>query len=298
MASIQEARTKLVISTTTQTVNQTLIADDTVNKVVSITAASLSIVGTMVIISTFVMWPDLRTTSRKIVVFISVGDFLVAASNITGELNKSLSVCRIQAAIGIFAVLPSFFWTVYLSFYFYLTICRKIAVESENRFMMFFHITAWGIPLIIAVLAVILKGAGHSGDFVSSGWCWISDHQSCWKVVLWMFVAGKGWELLAYISITAFYVLVKLHIRREVGLFESFMNRQCTNRVTVKRVWKGFPGIRDLIKIWCGIRENAKLSTGFGNWLLSGKRDSPKFSDGIRDFLPVYREFGKSFRPK
>ena len=31
-----------------------------------------------------------------------------------------------------------------------------------------------------------------------------------------MCIAGKGWEILAYISITVFYVLVKLQIRREV----------------------------------------------------------------------------------
>jgi len=37
------------------------------------------------------------------------------------------------------------------------------------------------------------------------------------------------------------------------------------------------------------------ILTGLGDLLLPGKRDSPKFGHGMRDFnlLPVWREFGK-----
>ncbi|KAL9983833.1 hypothetical protein ACROYT_G006071 [Oculina patagonica] len=153
------------------------------------------------------------------IVFISIGDFLVAGADIVGEWGVKQGPglgCRIQAAIGIIAILPSFSWTVYLSFYFYLTICRRISLESERMAMRFFHVTAWGIPLTIAVIAYALKGVGYSGDLGSSGWCWISTDQATWKMVSWMFFSGKGWEISAYIGITVFYVLVKLHIRRQV----------------------------------------------------------------------------------
>ena len=43
-------------------------------------------------------------------------------------------------------------------------------------------------------------------------------------------------------------------------------------------VWKGILGIQDLSK-------TQNILTGFGIWLLSGKRDLPKFGHGIRDFL-------------
>ena len=229
MASIMttsffEQMTKPTIYTGTPTLNQSIIAGEVANKALSITAASLSIVGTMIIIATFAMWPDLRTNSRRMIVFISIGDFLVASGNIigewyTGKNPEQSTACRLQAAIGIIAILPSFFWTVYLSLYFYLTIRKKISNESERRCMRLFHATAWGIPLMIAIVAYAFKGVGYSGDLGSSGWCWISRKQPWWKMVLWMVVAGKGWEILAYIAITVFYVLVKLHIRREVTLF-------------------------------------------------------------------------------
>ena len=45
--------------------------------------------------------------------------------------------------------------------------------------------------------------------------------------------------------------------------------------------WKGTPGIRNLTKIKCGIRETFM---GYGIWLLPQKRDSPKFGHGMPDW--------------
>ena len=45
--------------------------------------------------------------------------------------------------------------------------------------------------------------------------------------------------------------------------------------------WKGTPGIRNLTKIQCGIRETFM---GYGIWLLPEKRDSPKFGHGMPDW--------------
>ena len=109
------------------------------------------------------------------------------------------SACEIQAAIGMVAVLSTFFWTVYLSVYFYLVISKKISVDSERRIMLWFHFTGWGIPLAITAIAKEKGATGYSGDLVSSGWCWISSDQPWWKMLLWMVIAGKGWEILAYI---------------------------------------------------------------------------------------------------
>lgn len=220
------------------TLNHSVIARGSVNRILSTTTASLSLAGTFAIFATFWMWPDLRTNSRRMIVFISVGDFLVAGANIVGLWGISPGPgvgCQIQAAVGVIAVLPSFFWTVYLSLYFYLIICRRISLESEKRVLRLFHVTAWGIPLTIAVIAFALKGVGYSGNVSSSGWCWISNDQAWWEMVLWMCITGKGWEIIAYIAIPIFYLLVKLHIRRQV-----FMNCMEGGRSHV-HWWGGVP---------------------------------------------------------
>ena len=206
------------LENTTTSGPQTEFAQGDINKVLSTTAAGLSIIGALVIVITFVMWPDLRTNSRNIILFISIGDLFVAITNIVGVYRHSHITCEIEATLNIVAILSSFFWTVFLSVYFYVTICRKISLEMEARMMRFFHVTAWGIPLLLAAIALGDRAVGNSNDFVSSGWCWIKYRQDWWKMMLWMFLAGKGWEILAYVTICVFYVLVKLQIRREVRM--------------------------------------------------------------------------------
>lgn len=200
---------------------QVQIAEKPLDQILSTIAASLSILGSLTIIITFCLWPDVRTKSRLMIVFISFGDLLVASSNIIGIfLNNDLITCEIQATVNIAAILSSFFWTVYLSLYFYLTICKKITERTEKITMWLFHVTAWGIPVVIAAVGFGVQAVGNSKDMVSSGWCWIKSEsgKAWWWTVLWMSIAGKGWEILAYIAISVFCVLVKLQIKHEVGV--------------------------------------------------------------------------------
>ena len=243
----------LEYTTPTAPGSQTQFAQGDINKVLSTTACGLSIMGALVIIITFVMWPDLRTNSRKIILFISIGDLFVAITNIVGVYGHSnFLTCKIEATLSIVAILSSFFWTVFLSVYFYVTICRKITLEKEARMMRFFHVTAWGIPLVLAAIALGDKAVGNLNDFVSSGWCWIkyNHHQEWWKVMLWMFLAGKGWEILAYVTICVFYVLVKLQIRREVRTIYSMKWQDRRGINTIKGLFsrrEGYPSkwVRD-----------------------------------------------------
>lgn len=213
--------------TTTEAASTTVhpqeqIAGELRNQILFTAVASLSILGSLIIVSTFWLWPDLRTNSRLMIVFISVCDFLVASFNILGiNIEKKLDkeICELQATVNIAAILSSFFWTAYLSLYFFLTICKKISVRTERVTMWLFHVSAWGIPVVIALVGYKLNAVGNPHDMVSSGWCWIKySHTERNKMIIWMLIAGKGWEILAYIAISVFYVLVKMQIRREVGV--------------------------------------------------------------------------------
>ena len=64
------------------------------------------------------------------------------------------------------------------------------------------------------------------------------------------------------------------------------------------RVRKGIYRIWDLIKIWCRNRENHNIFVGSGILLLFGKRDSPKFGYGVRDFFHLsVRNLGNCHGP-
>jgi G protein-coupled receptor 157 len=188
------------------------------NAVLTTIAGSLSIFGTIFIVVTFIVWRDLRTNSRKILVYISIGDFLTALVNTSGVWGTTGTgnFCKSQATLNIAAILSSFFWTVYLSLYLYLTLCIGMRSITEKRVMAAFHVTAWGIPLVVAVLAVSLGAVGTTKDTTSDGWCWISTELN-WKMLLfWMVFAGKGWEIISYVAISFFYIKVKLFLKQQV----------------------------------------------------------------------------------
>lgn len=193
-----------------------------VNQVLSTIAGSLSICGTILIFVTFILWREMRTTSRKILVFISIGDLLTAMVNIsgvwmssTGDLNNNNPLCKVQSFINIAAILSSFFWTVYLSVFLYLSLCG-LRSESEKKVMFVFHVTAWGIPLIVAISAACV-GDVLGRTTISDGWCWVSYDLSSHWLLFWMLFAGKGWEILAYLAITVFYIKAKVVLKQKVN---------------------------------------------------------------------------------
>lgn len=84
-----------------------------------------------------------------------------------------------------------------------------------------FFLLSWGIPLCITVAAVALKKIGYDASNVSVGWCWINLEAE--DRVLWMLLAGKIWEILAYLILPLLYILIKKHINRAVGTLAAFI---------------------------------------------------------------------------
>lgn len=123
----------------------------------TITVSSLSIFGTLLIIGTYVGYPDLRTTSRKLLLYLSIADLITASTNIFGmiwflkeEILKLNGTdvnlfCRMPAVIGIFSVNASFWWTVFLAIYLYICIAWN-RHSLADKLVFVFHIVAWILP--------------------------------------------------------------------------------------------------------------------------------------------------------
>ena len=99
--------------------------------------------------------------------------------------------------------------------------------------------------MLIAVIAVSLGLIGSTGDTASAGWCWIRTDQGCTKAVAWMLIAGKGWELLAYVSIALFCSLARWNMRSEVTPVGSALNEIWFDGTLAHVDWnttRGVPG--------------------------------------------------------
>ncbi|XP_033942231.1 G-protein coupled receptor 157 isoform X1 [Pseudochaenichthys georgianus] len=181
-------------------------------QVIVLCSCALSFLGSSLIILTYIIWADLRTTPRRLLVFLSVSDWLSAVSYAYGvwRVFRTDSLdCIAQGAVSTFANTSSFFWTVATAVYLYVFIVRSNQ-RAADSLVWCFHIVSWGVPLAITVAAVCLYKIGYDASEVSVGWCWVRIHAP--DRILWMLLTGKIWEFLAYLTLPVLYILIKRHI--------------------------------------------------------------------------------------
>ncbi|KAF0880702.1 GP157 protein, partial [Crocuta crocuta] len=176
---------------------------------------ALSALGSGLLVATHALWPDLRSRARRLLLFLSLADLLSAASYFYGVLQDFAGPswdCVLQGALSTFANTSSFFWTVAIALYLYLSIVHAAREPRTGRLLWAFHVVSWGVPLAITAAAVALKKIGYDASDVSVGWCWIDLEAE--DRVLWMLLTGKLWEMLAYVTLPVLYLLIRKHINR------------------------------------------------------------------------------------
>uniref|UniRef100_A0A3P8U3K7 G protein-coupled receptor 157 n=1 Tax=Amphiprion percula TaxID=161767 RepID=A0A3P8U3K7_AMPPE len=159
-------------------------------QVIVLFSCALSFLGSSLIILTYIIWSDLRTTPRRLLVYLSVADWLSAVSYAFGvwRVFRSDSVdCVVQGAISTFANTSSFFWTVAIAVYLYIFIVRS-SQRVADSLVLSFHFVSWGVPLAITIAAVCLNKIGYDAIHAPDR-------------VLWMLLTGKIWEFLAYLTL-------------------------------------------------------------------------------------------------
>ncbi|XP_060115044.1 G-protein coupled receptor 157 [Heteronotia binoei] len=183
-------------------------------RVLVLLSCALSALGAALLVATHALWPELRTRPRRLLLYLSLADLLSAAAYFYGVLQDFGGPswdCVAQGALSTFANTSSFFWTVAIALYLYFVIVRGGGPAGPGLLWLF-HAVSWGVPLSITAAAVALKKIGYDASDVSVGWCWI-DIQADDRV-LWMLLAGKLWEFLAYLILPIFYILIRKHIHR------------------------------------------------------------------------------------
>ena len=114
-----------------------------------------SIFGSIVIGLTYWMFPDLRTSGRKLLVFLSIADFLTAFGNIMGicwyifkdDMSESSGdiLCKFHSSLTIFSSISSFLWTGVIAVHLYLCIVQG-KTKLAKTLIFYFHILCWSVP--------------------------------------------------------------------------------------------------------------------------------------------------------
>ncbi|XP_063173490.1 G-protein coupled receptor 157 [Candoia aspera] len=241
---------------------------------VVLVSCALSILGSCLLVGTQARWPELRTRPRQLLACLSLADLLSAAAYAYGVLRDfqaSSWDCVAQGALSTFANTSSFFWTMGIALDLYLTIVRGSAGAG---LLCCFHVVSWGVPLGITAAAVGLTKIGYDASDVSVGWCWIDINAQ--DRLLWMLLGGKLWEILAYVTLPIFYVLIKKHInqaRTALSEYRPILSRTPSSQLRTSIADKKLtliPIIFIFLRIWSTIRFVLTLcgSPAVQNWLL------------------------------
>lgn len=229
------------------------LANDNVPVYISMVSCVFSCLGSILIITTFICWKDIRSGSRWIITYLSVADFFTAASYLAGSINLLVfrvadkvhgqtatvacinfdAVCRIQSFFSSWSSMSSFLWTLVLAFYLFWTIVKR-EVRTVNRLFPFYHLLAWGLPMPIILSLLFTFHLGYS-PIAASGWCYIQTNQLnngnglevslSPLAILLLFVGGKAVEVITYVGVITLYLTVFCNIRREVSLwfYQNFL---------------------------------------------------------------------------
>ena len=205
---------------------------------VAISSSLLSCAGTLVILATYYKFPDLRSVAQTIITLLAVADFFTAAGYVVGSINYLVHfndtaqsdcklferICSMQSLVTSWSTLSSCAWTCILAIHFFLVVAWNKQASWKWRRLLFYNVFAWVSPglIMVPLLATGKLGFAH---YTSSNWCYIkvsnySDSLSDNKdAILYMFLAGKLWEIGTYILILFFYSTTLVWIK--VGLIAT-----------------------------------------------------------------------------
>ena len=216
--------------------------------VVGITNA-LTILGSALILVSYLCFPSLRTGARLILLHLSLMDLVVGLAhlvgimymynhhNATSQLSQSgtFYFCRIQAFVGYYAIISSVLWTVCLSVYLHLLNERRPQMTS---LLMKYYIWpscagCYGIPLLLTIWAELTGRLGYS-PHDAAGWCTLNTYSKGHEDKFGSIFGFDFWIYLAMILITVFYISSHVHRRLHVSCIRmsictTFLNSEISS---------------------------------------------------------------------
>lgn len=111
-------------------------------QVIVLLSCALSFLGSVLIIFTYIRWPELRSRPRQLLFFLSVADLVSAVSYFYGVLRDFQSTtwdCVAQGALSTFSNTSSFFWTMAVALYLFITIVHSQQSLAEHM-IYWFHL--------------------------------------------------------------------------------------------------------------------------------------------------------------
>ncbi len=193
----------------------------------SLVSSSSSCFGAASIIVTYLLFKELRTTTRSIITFLTIADLATASGYIIGGVNYLIhyngeqcsrfqTVCSIQSYVTIWSQLSSYMWNCFLALFLYIMIVYG-KHKMSNCLITIFHVIAWTVPITIALPLLVTGHLGYS-PYGAANWCFVKDESYKLRKTLFDkeiiigLVAGKIPEIFTFAFLIVFYTLTRCFI--------------------------------------------------------------------------------------
>ena len=198
------------------------VEDKTIIKYLTFVTGILSIIGSLLIIFTFIKSSVVRAkTLRKMLVVLSIFDLcssvgyiaMVTHPHIGDEDPADIKFCNFFALITIYFPVASFIATDGIALFAYLELSAQSTPRvKESKYILPVYIAACLIiPGILTILVASLNVEGYDPAF-HTGTCWIWGKWSPVEKFGYQILAGKGVEWISFVFVVCCYVPTVLRL--------------------------------------------------------------------------------------
>ena len=206
----------------------------------SIVVCVLSIIGSLLIIFSYIVFKSIRSNIRFLLVNLSLMDFGVGCANLVGILydyeshlrnssdqssriltDSAQRVCQAQAFFADWCTHSSIIWTILLSAYLYLLVAYQRSTYTTYVFLSFYFF-GYGVPLISSLWLLLTHRLGYA-PYNSAGWCTVqlTDISGRNPNIYLTAMSYDLWIYLSFVLVPVFCLAVHLRIRDKVCSVEA-----------------------------------------------------------------------------
>ncbi|KAL7749251.1 hypothetical protein RI367_005403 [Sorochytrium milnesiophthora] len=173
-------------------------------------SATLSLMGSIAMVyDMWRNWERLRYSPHRIVLFWSIADLLLVPASLMAQSSFGHpTLCTVQGVIVQFSLLASILWAGVLATNILLAVGLKHSVADILSLEVYYHMIAWGVPLIVAGLPLLLPTPAGKPFYDSAQiWCWIGSNYASARMG---FMYGPLWCVVLYCVAVYTYIGVEL----------------------------------------------------------------------------------------
>ena len=208
------------------------------------TACVFSMIGSLLIILSYLFAKELRTQTRKILLHLSFMDFGTALANFVGLTvyfdkyyikalqdypdnmadhlpSKAVRYsCIGDAFVSVYCTNSSVLWTISMAVYLYFRIVsHSQRSEKFYQYLLYiFYVFNYGFPLLITLWLAFTHRLGFA-PWDSSGWCTVIVEIPPYGVKIdkvASFFGSDLWILITIAIIPPLYLSIKIHAKRQL----------------------------------------------------------------------------------